>query len=505
MLKKILIILIGGFFITSGIGVSGLSNNVYQSEKIFSLFPLLDISITGEFSKENNMIPSTVDMSNDAFPEYFNWRDQDDLDWTTPVKEQLSGDCWIFTALGSLESMIKIRERCASINPDLSEQYILSCLPAAADVYGEGCNGGKPLNAFKYMMSTTEEGNNYNGAIFESCFPYQASDDVPCSDKSDNWMEYLVPISDYGRIINEDVINNSPESIEVIKNMIMQHGPTSVFLDVPIAFQIWGYTPHSPEDYYQYKEKEWNQRLNHAVVIVGWKDDSSIPNGGYWICKNSWGTKWNYGGFFNIEYGACFIGYFLDWVDYNQDDFFWSPISDCGDFYSGIYGQEIFFNGSGCIGSEFGDSISYYWDFDDGNTSSDMSPTHIYSQEGFYIANLTIVDSNNNTATDTAEVVITSDPISIDLCGGFLEATIKVRNTADFTLNNVNWKLDYIDGFPLIYDIQFAGRISIPPGEHSFLIGEPMGLGSVIFTLTIGDIIKEEKIYLIGPFLLAPW
>ncbi|MCK5301043.1 MAG: hypothetical protein KAJ21_03990, partial [Thermoplasmatales archaeon] len=75
MLKKILIILIGGFFITSGIGVSGLSNNVYQSEKIFSLFPLLDISITGEFSKENNMIPSTVDMSNDAFPEYFNWRD----------------------------------------------------------------------------------------------------------------------------------------------------------------------------------------------------------------------------------------------------------------------------------------------------------------------------------------------------------------------------------------------------------------------------------------------
>lgn len=36
------------------------------------------------------------------------------------------------------------------------------------------------------------------------------------------------------------------------------------------------------------------------------------------------------------------------------------------------------------------------------------------------------------------KVGITSESISIDLCGGFLETTIKVRNTADFTLNNMN-------------------------------------------------------------------
>lgn len=477
------------------------------SENPNSLFSLPDISVNDDLFQKYIKIPSSADMSNVDLPDYFDWRDINGLDWTTSVKDQGNcGSCWVLTALGSLEAIIKIREDSANLAPDLSEQYILSCLPAAATVYGDGCSGGEPLNAFKYMMSTEDNGNNHNGAIFESCLPYQASNDIPCSDKTDNWLEYIVPISDYGRIINDDVLVNSPESIERIKNLIMQHGPSAAFLDVPpVGFQIWGYQPHDPEDYYEYEEREFKNSLNHAVVITGWKDDPSIPNGGYWICKNTWGTNWNYGGFFYIEYGACFIGYWLDWVDYNPNDFLWAPKADSGSLYTGVIGEDIYFNGSGSTRSEYSDIISYHWDFGDGYTSLEMSPTHIYSEAGLYYVNLTIVDKNNNTDSDTAEVVVTSEPISIDLCGGLLETRIEVKNTADFTLYNIDWRLDYINGFPLFFgDFSLGGVITIPPGEHSFVIGDSLGIGAATFKLTIGDIVKEEKVYLMGIFFYAP-
>ena len=43
----------------------------------------------------------------------------------------------------------------------------------------------------------------------------------------------------------------------------------------------------------------------HWIVVVGWKDDPNVKNGGYWICRNSWGEKWGENGYFNIAYGEC--------------------------------------------------------------------------------------------------------------------------------------------------------------------------------------------------------
>ena len=40
----------------------------------------------------------------------------------------------------------------------------------------------------------------------------------------------------------------------------------------------------------------------HAILIVGYTDDTSVPGGGYFSVKNSWGKGWGEGGFFDIAY-----------------------------------------------------------------------------------------------------------------------------------------------------------------------------------------------------------
>lgn len=298
----------------------------------------------------NYKIPTHIDIINVDFPEYFNWRDYEGKDWTTPVKNQFMGtgslprrcgSCVVFAAMGALESVIKIREGNSNLNPDLSEQYVLSCLPSIAyPNYGEGCKGGNGRSVYEYIVSTTEAGNFHNGVPLESCFPYQAKDlsqGITCDQKCSDWLDYLVPLSDQGVIIVEGVLENTPESIEIIKNMIMQHGPIMSGMETTFRYLIWGLTHHSPEDYLPYKGRQWRNVLNHAVTMVGWRDDSSIENGGYWICKNTIGSFFANDGFFNIEYGALFIGTIIVWADYDPNSFDWPPNQKTNQFNPWIF------------------------------------------------------------------------------------------------------------------------------------------------------------------------
>ena len=145
------------------------------------------------------------------------------------------------------------------------------------------CRGGSPYLAFKYIKSSSADGNYHNGIIPESCFPYEANDAVPCSWKCEDWEEMLVPIADYGTWIPE-----SSADRDRIKTEIMEEGPLVTYMDATDDFMQWGIYHHDPSDYYPYPGRAGN--INHCVVLVGWKDDPSITNGGYWIVKNSWGA-----------------------------------------------------------------------------------------------------------------------------------------------------------------------------------------------------------------------
>ena len=169
-------------------------------------------------------------------PDEFSWLSVDGKDWTTCAKNQGNcGSCWLFAAMGALESVINIREGCATLNPDLSEQYVLSCLPLAGS-----CSGGNIENCvFYYIMNTSEQGNYKNGTLTEESFNYQSSFEYipPCSDKPQNWEDFLIPISAYA----ENWTNlNDPALNDIIKSLLIQKGPLMAYFWVSERFIRWG-------------------------------------------------------------------------------------------------------------------------------------------------------------------------------------------------------------------------------------------------------------------------
>ena len=84
------------------------------------------------------------------------------------------------------------------------------------------------------------------------------------------------------------------------------------------------------------------------------------------------------------------------------------PIADAGpDIEAGV-GQLVSFDGSNSF-DEDGDSLSYEWDFNDGQTSFDVKPSHAFNIEGTYAVTLK-VDDGLAFAVDTAMVVVAGLP-----------------------------------------------------------------------------------------------
>jgi PGF-pre-PGF domain-containing protein len=219
-----------------------------------------------------------------SLPSYFDWRNYSNENWITPVKDQgYCGSCWAFSAVGTVEAKYNILKNNSRLDPDLSEQYLVS--DCCADC--GNCAGGDNVLALNYIK--------HQGISDEYCFPYIANDSAcnRCADYAQRlWNLSGGNYSIYWYNFTTDEL----------KEWILKYGPLSVA--VGIGNEYGGYFDG---DIYRCTD---DSGPNHAVVLIGYNDTGNVTTS-YWIIKNSWGTGWGENGYYKLGFGECYIGNYV--------------------------------------------------------------------------------------------------------------------------------------------------------------------------------------------------
>lgn len=204
----------------------------------------------------------------------------------TPVKAQVCGTCWDFTAMGSYEASYAIRNNAIV---DTSEQYVLNCANAGS------CSGGWWGPVYDFLVT--------HGSASETADPFTGNDAQACPTN----VSTPYRATAWGFVNTADWTKAPPPA--AIKQALCEHGPLATAVMADAQFQAYTGGVFSSNQTYPW--------INHGIVIVGWNDQK-----GAWLIRNSWGTNWGetggYGserGYMWIKYGSNNVGIATAWVD----------------------------------------------------------------------------------------------------------------------------------------------------------------------------------------------
>ncbi len=246
-----------------------------------------------EPERQTGLLPSPVDLSHiceqpsgmqinkpAGYPSRFELRDHNG---DTGVKDQgYAGTCWIFSAMGSLESYMLYSQ---SEEWDFSENHPKNLLVASnPDGFNRSFDGGGfNLESAAYLTS-------WRGPVPESDDPYD--------DMSDISPEDTTVAKHVQEILIAPGINSSED---LFKWMLTNYGAISVSY-----YMDYSYYDSTNSSFYYYDEYS---HTNHAVTLVGWDDNydahnftRTAPGNGAFIIRNSWGEEWGEDGYFYISY-----------------------------------------------------------------------------------------------------------------------------------------------------------------------------------------------------------
>lgn len=111
--------------------------------------------------------------------------------------------------------------------------------------------------------------------------------------------------------------------------------------------------------------------------------------------------------FFLLTIGICF-------QSCSDDDFPVPPASTVPSFTYTISNDEfapatVTFTNTSIVPGTVGNA-TYYWNFGDGNSSTETSPTYIYNEAGVYVVNLVVTTSGSLEIKESSQTIVVKDP-----------------------------------------------------------------------------------------------
>jgi len=211
-------------------------------------------------------------------PKSWDWRNAAGKNYVGKVRNQ--GPCGSCYSV-AVSEMITARMRILQKKPDApstTPDRVLKCAQ-----YAQGCNGGFPYLAAKYLQDY--------GSVTEETQPYTPTDGacptVPKSKVASRNVDYKYIGGYYGACSEKAMLRE-----------LYDHGPFVAGFEVGMGFNTYQSGVFQATE--ELPEKNHFERVNHAVLIVGYGEDKGTP---YWTVKNSWGDFWGEQGYFRIKRG----------------------------------------------------------------------------------------------------------------------------------------------------------------------------------------------------------
>ena len=156
-------------------------------------------------------------------------------------------------------------------------------------------------------------------------------------------------------------------------------------------------------------------------------------------------------------------------------------------------------------------ATEWYWDFDDGNTSSAQNPVNIFSKAGKYSVNLTVTDENGTSSSKTKEITVNmalteekNYPIAdFDAYPTSGNAPLSVRFT-DRSQNATGWHWDFDDGNTStdknpVNIFSKAGKYTV-----NLTVTNDNGTNSKTLDINVNEAPNEEEVLPESNFSAAP-